>query len=47
MRAFGSFCGHGNVLFKDVCTNEEATTDDDSPPEPPTKGAFRRAPPMR
>jgi hypothetical protein len=27
--------------------NEEATTDDDTPPEPPTKGAFRRAPPAR
>jgi hypothetical protein len=35
----------GNVLFKDVCTKEEAVTDnDDTPPEPPTKGAFRRGP---
>jgi hypothetical protein len=35
----------GNVLFRDVCTKEEAVTDnDDTPPEPPTKGAFRRGP---
>jgi hypothetical protein len=38
----------GNVLFKDVCTKEEAVTDnDDTPPPPATKGAFRRIPQIR
>ena len=34
----------GNALFKDVCTKEEAVTEnEDGPPEPPpTRGAFRR-----
>ena len=38
----------GNALFKDVCTKEEAVTDnDDTPPEPAKKSAFRRGPALQ